>query len=107
MAMSRQDRAKQFAPFDALRGLREALRQKELEHERCERRELSEEYQAELAQTVAEAAIGDELEVTFYYEGRYVQMRGRLKGVDGLHRALLVEEGRIPFRDLFALKILS
>ena len=31
--MSRQDRAKQFAPFEALRGLRTALRKKEVERE--------------------------------------------------------------------------
>ena len=29
--MNRQDRAKQFAPFDALKGLREALAKKEYE----------------------------------------------------------------------------
>ena len=33
----REDRAKQFAPFDALTGLRKALREKEIEHERTER----------------------------------------------------------------------
>ncbi len=32
--MSREDRAKQFAPFDALKGLRVALREKEIEHEK-------------------------------------------------------------------------
>lgn len=31
--MPREDRAKQFAPFDALKGLRDALHKKELEHE--------------------------------------------------------------------------
>ncbi len=32
--MSREDRAKQFVPFDALKGLRVALREKEIEHEK-------------------------------------------------------------------------
>ena len=32
--MSRQDRAKQFAPFDALKGLQDALRKKEEENEK-------------------------------------------------------------------------
>lgn len=32
--MSPGERAKQFNPFNALRGLQKALRQKELEHER-------------------------------------------------------------------------
>ena len=31
--MPRTDRAKQFAPFDALKGLRDAMREKEREHD--------------------------------------------------------------------------
>lgn len=31
--MSRADRAKQFAPFDALKGLKEAMKRKEREHD--------------------------------------------------------------------------
>lgn len=34
MAISRLDRAKQFMPFDALKGLQEALRSKEIEYEK-------------------------------------------------------------------------
>lgn len=41
MAISRADRARQFLPFDALKGLNEALRNKEIEYE--DRKELSEE----------------------------------------------------------------
>ena len=41
--MDRSERAKQFAPFDALRGLREALEEKEREHERREKRMRTEE----------------------------------------------------------------
>ena len=33
MAISKLDRAKQFLPFDALSGFREALREKEIEYE--------------------------------------------------------------------------
>ena len=43
---SRVDRAKQFLPFDALKGLQEALREKEIEYE--EKIELSEESLTEL-----------------------------------------------------------
>ena len=41
--MPRGERAKQFAPFDALKGLQQALRLKEYEHERVEKGDLSEE----------------------------------------------------------------
>ena len=40
MAISRADRARQFLPFDALKGLNEALRSKEIEYE--DRKDLSE-----------------------------------------------------------------
>ncbi len=107
MAMSRQERAKQFAPFDAMRGLREALKKKELEHERCERKELSEESMQELSEILSCAQAGDTAEVTFFHEGRYVCVRGRLKKIDGLHRTLYLEEGKIQFHDVFKVKILS
>ncbi len=107
MAMSREDRAKQFAPFDALRGLREALKRKEEEKERCERKELSEEMLSELEGVLSELSAGDLAEITFYHEGKYVRLRGRVKRIDPVRRQLEVEEGKIPFRDLFSVKILT
>ena len=43
MRMPRINRAAQFAPFDALKGLQEALRVKEFEHDKIAKSELSEE----------------------------------------------------------------
>ena len=40
--MTRQERAKQFMPFDAMKGLKEALVIREERHNRVEKRELSE-----------------------------------------------------------------
>ncbi|MFA7642957.1 MAG: hypothetical protein WCY74_06740, partial [Sphaerochaetaceae bacterium] len=50
MKMPRQNRAPQFAPFDALKGLHEALRLAEYEHERIVKGEISEE-QADVVDT--------------------------------------------------------
>ena len=41
--MIREERAKQFMPFDAMKGLQEALRDREERHARVERTEISEE----------------------------------------------------------------
>ena len=41
--MPRGDRARQFAPFDALKGLQQALRLKEYEHDRIEKGDITEE----------------------------------------------------------------
>ena len=46
MQFSRTNRAKQFLPFDALKGLQEALREKEIQYE--DRKELSEETLVEI-----------------------------------------------------------
>ena len=51
--MTRQERAKQFMPFDAMKGLQEALRAREEQHARVEKRELSEEAARRLALTVS------------------------------------------------------
>ena len=50
MGISRENRARQFLPFDALKGLQEALREKEIELD--ERKELSEESIEELSKNL-------------------------------------------------------
>ena len=40
--MPRGDRARQFAPFDALKGLQQALRLKEYEHDKTMKGDISE-----------------------------------------------------------------
>ena len=41
--MTQAERAKQFAPFDAMKGLQEALRDREERHSRVQRHDISEE----------------------------------------------------------------
>ena len=41
--MTTAERAKQFAPFDAMKGLQEALRDREERHSRVQRHDISEE----------------------------------------------------------------
>ena len=48
MKMPRENRAAQFAPFDALKGLSEAIKLKEYEHDRVALKELSEEQAKEI-----------------------------------------------------------
>lgn len=61
--MSRQDRAKQFLPFDAMKGLTEALREREERHARTERREIGEEQQEANSQVLARIEKGMRVEV--------------------------------------------
>ena len=56
--MTAIERAKQFMPFDAMKGLNEALREREEKHLRVEKRELSEEAAARLSATIGKVSRG-------------------------------------------------
>lgn len=103
--MIRQERAKQFAPFDALRGLREALAKKEREHERQERGEVSEETAVEIEATLIKLKKGDRVRALIFDDGYYVTVEGQVTNFDVTYRYIKVEDGKIPFSDLYDLKI--
>lgn len=67
--MSRQDRAKQFAPFDALKGLHDALRLKEYQHERVLKGDISEETANEISKTLLNIESSDRVKITFFIDG--------------------------------------
>lgn len=102
--MRREDRAKQFLPFDSLRGLREALKEKEEEHGRQPRRELSEEETQRIEETLAALSPGDEAEAVFYSGGYTLRVRGRVERIDPAGRTIRIGEGKIAFMDLYALE---
>lgn len=104
MPMNRADRAKQFAPFDALRGLREALAKQEEAHERQEKRELSEEEQASIEQALVELTRGDDVEALCFEDGKYIKVVGTVVRVDTNFRYLQIGEGRIAFSNLCGLR---
>ena len=82
--MSRQMRAKQFAPFDALKGLQNALRLKEYELERVQKGEIQEEKAKEISNILLELEKGDVGKVTYFLDGHEKVCEGPLK--------LIVEE---------------
>lgn len=74
--MPRRDRAKQFAPFDALKGLREALHIKEYEHERVSKGDLSIEKIEEISKVLLNLKKGDKVKVKYYHDGHYKDIEG-------------------------------
>ena len=104
--MSRGDRAKQFAPFDALKGLQDALRIKEYQHERVQKGEVQEEKAAEISKTLINLEKGNLIDVVYFENGYYHNLQGRAK--------LIIEEGKIQvddkkinINDLFDIKIIE
>ncbi len=100
--MALEDRAKQFMPFDALKGLREALREKERILE--ERRLLSEDQEEELDRTLHALRPGEEAEIEYYQGETRMRLTGRVRRVDSSRGILQIEDLEIPLKELQVLK---
>ena len=87
---SRISRAKQFLPFDALKGLQEALREKEIEHE--EKIELSEETLSELNNKFNKIEKGSKVKIKFYKNNKYIEIIGIITDIDYIKKKIQVNE---------------
>ncbi len=105
--MVRAERAKQFAPFDALRGLREALERKELEHERQEKRARTDEETEALERVLPLLTRGKRARALFFEGGFYLEARGVIEDVDLVHRTLRIGDGVLSFDDLYCVRLLG
>lgn len=79
--MPRSKRAAQFAPFDALKGLQEALRLKEYEHARVQRGEVSEEDAEKISSILLQLENRDVVKVKYYdsNDEHYHEISGAVK----------------------------
>ena len=102
--MPRSERAKQFMPFDALKGLKQALREKEIEYESRAKAELSEDEASLISNTLSQIKNGDEVIVTYYKNGYNHTNSGtvKLKKNDGL---LIVGDQEIKIEDIVKIEI--
>ena len=90
MVVNRIARAKQFLPFDALKGLQEALREKEIEYE--EKKELSEETLAELNNVFNKIEKGSFVKIRYYRNGRYKEIEGIVTYIDYIKRKIQIDK---------------
>lgn len=105
--MTRQERAKQFAPFDAMKGLGEALRDREERHSRVERHGISEEKAAENSRTVLKLQRGMTVCVSYYRAFHDTEIKGILSDVDLGLRRITVDGEQIWFDDIYTIGIID
>ena len=101
------DRAAQFLPFDALKGLQEELRAREEKLSRVERRQLSDEMCAELSKVLQQIQRGSDIEVTFFYKGHYYDLIGTVADINSVYRYILVGEQKIFFDDIYTISLIT
>ena len=104
--MAREERAKQFAPFDALKGLQNALRAKEYEHERIAKGDITEEKAIELSKTLLSIEKGDVVEARVFKDGHIESVSGKCT-IDFIERELRVNALKIQFDCLLDLRIIE
>ena len=103
--MTRGERAKIFAPFDAMKGLQEALRDREERHMRVPKREISEEDAEQNSRTLTKVERGMKIEIFCYSGFHDVFKRGTVTDIDKIFRHLKLDGQRIWFDDIYKLRI--
>lgn len=104
---ARTARAKQFLPFDALKGLQEALRVKEKELEFEERKELSEEILNNLDVILNRIEIGNTVRVRYYRNKRYNEIKGMVNKINFIKKNIQLNNGTtINIADIVDIEII-
>ena len=102
--LTREERAKQFMPFDALKGLQEAYRAKELEIE--QRKDLSEESKKILDEKLENLSIGDNICITYYKINKYINKIGQFKMINYRRKCIIFEDTEeIKINDIIDIKL--
>ncbi len=101
--MSIADRAKQFMPFSALRGLSEALAAKE--RIVVSKVELSEEMAEELDRKMHLLERGKIATVIYFHRDEYIKTTGMVARIDATSRLLQIVNTKISFDDILDMEI--
>ena len=97
--MSRENRAKQFAPFAALKGFEEGIKWKEKVY--VDKRELSEESLRRLDNKFKDVKKNDIITVVYYNKGEYLKVTGMVARIDVTARILQIINTKIEFEDIY------
>lgn len=97
--MDRAERAKQFMPFDALKGFREALHEKEKII--VPKMELSEDAREILDRKLHQISRNDMVTVIYFHQNEYLKVTGMVSRFDISARILKVVNTKIAFDDIY------
>ena len=96
--MPREERAKQFMPFAALKGYSEALRRKEKIV--VDKIQVSEDYAEELDRRLRQVRKMDVVTVIYFRKGEYLKLTGVVSCIDLNGKMLKIVQTKIPIMDI-------
>lgn len=105
--MTREQRAKQFMPFDAMKGLQEALRDREERHSRVERHDISDEDQNANSIVINKLSNGAKVEISYYRHFHDVVRSGTITAISCQFRFLKMDDEKIFFDDIYRITIID
>lgn len=111
--MTRENRAKQFIPFDAMKGLAEALKDREERHSRVQKHGVSEEDQALISETLCKVEKGSKVFINYYADFHDWKAEGIITQINRGYRFLRFsmvgrhDEEKICFEDLYKIQVVG
>lgn len=109
----REQRAKQFMPFDAMKGLTEALKEREERHTRVQKHGISEEDQAQISNTLCKVEKGSKVFISYYAYFHDWSEEGIVTQINRDYRFFRFcktgsnNEQKIPFEDLYSICVIG
>lgn len=94
------ERAKQFAPFAAIKGLSEALEEKR--RVKVARKTLSEDEADMIDRSLRAVKIGRFVSLVYYDDGEYVGIKGCVSKIDSINKTVFIEDTEIMLADVIS-----
>lgn len=96
--MSNKDRAKQFLPFNSLKGYYDIIREKEKEI--TPKRELSDNDLEELSNKLNKIEKNMMVKLRYYDTDRYIDIEGIVSKIDFTYKYIVIVKTKISFNDI-------
>ena len=101
--MTRASRAKQFLPFDALKGFQEAINEKQIKYD--DKKELTEESYIRLEEEWNKIDEESIVRIKYYKNKKYVEIQGKVTNIDYVRKRIKVNEENINICDIIDIEV--
>ena len=99
------DRAKQFLPFEALKGFKEAIRM--IENKGDTKKELSEDNKNDINSILKKLDKGNRVKVKYYYLTEYIEVISNFLKIDEINKVLYLKDTKINIEDIISINIIK
>ena len=99
------DRAKQFLPFEALKGFKEAIRM--IENKGDTKKQLSEDNKNDINNILKKLDKGNKVKVKYYYLTEYIEVISNFLKIDEINKILYLKDTKINMEDIISINIIK